>query len=490
MGHRLSPPRRPSSFTPSPRAAGPAVPTLELAPGPAHALLEPIPDPSAAPPLALPRRSASDPTTVIGLHSRAVSTVLLGVTGIGAFVGAPLAARAAEPTDATPADATLAAERLRTDVATFESSMHHLTAKEIELARKKLWSAYVEAGGIETTPIAAATLTNTGEVHVKTRGEKVLEDLANRIEKRMRITARDMAHPESVEFLEGHPGYKKLSEAQIKRMVVDALKNVPIGELPGGDTLAPIIRALPNAGDIDAKNMSYNELVAALGDAQTAWLKEKFGPFLEEHKVEAAVVAAGAITAIRYASPEAAGLMDRVAPKVTVWRGGTDDGSLGGRARLAYRDRHVLPDLDLSGTARTEVGGVRLRASAGGTLSVEGAEHATGRLGLGARVGDSRHWADLSGTVDHRGRTGADLELGLRHPEDDLSITSRVTGRFGDGAAVDPSAAGRIRWELDVSKKLELRGADGHLGVFAGYGVDTTGRNDDFRVGVAFTLRW
>ncbi len=464
------------------------LPKPTVAPGSGHDLLTPIGSPSTR--LALPRNNHTlDSGAAFGGYSRAVSAAMLGITGIGALVGAPTAARAEEPIKDVDAAQPLVHD-VRKEADTLAKAMHKLSAAEIELARKELWSAYIDAGGIETTPISVATLSADDTLHVKTPGELRFEKLANDIEARMRITAWDMAHPESVEFIEGAPGYKKLPEKVVRGMVTDALKDVPLGELPGGSSLAGIVKSLPNAGHIDAAHMSYNQVIDALGDAQKEWFEAKFGPFLEEHKIEAAVVAAGVVTAARYASPEVAGVLDRVTPRIRVWRDATDDGRLRGEASLKYRDRHVLPDLDLSGHARTDAGPVRLRAGVGGTLSVEGDEHATGRLTLGARVGDRENWADLSGHVDHRGRTGARLSLGLDRPEHDLSIRSHLTGRFGEGTAIDRDAAGRVTWTLDAGKDLKLKNADGRVGLFAGYGVDTSGRNEDFRVGVAFTLRW
>ena len=430
----------------------------------------------------LPRaKGGSHEFAGIGGGSRAVSAVMLGLTGAGVLVGAPVVARAE---DLAPEDY----EAISAAAAALESGMATMSADEVIEARRNLWSAYIKAGGIDSTtstelaPVALGT-----ELHIKTRGEVVFEDLAKRIEERMRVTAYDMAHIESVELVDGHPQYKKLSESEVRSMIVDALKDVPIGELPGGGSLARIVEALPNAGHLDAETMSFHEINDALGDAQKVWFKDKFGPFLEAHKVESIVVAAGTITALRYASPDAAGVLDKITPRIKLWRDSGEGWSA--RADLRYRDRRVLPDLDLTGRVTHDIGRLRLRADGSTTIAVERDEPISGRAGVGASLTEGGTWGDLYGSIDHRGRSSLGLTVGHRDADDGLSITGRASGTFGDGVA-HGDASGRLGFTLDATKDIKFRGADGSVGLWAGYGVDTDGGHDDARVGVVFTLRW
>jgi hypothetical protein len=432
-----------------------------------------------------------DPASTIGWQPRAVSAVMLGVTGVGALSGCATA-RAEEIVVAPTVDYTPTAAADATavvlDAIELDRKVDTMDPEEVDAARRALWSAYVNGGGSASALSAPAP---TIELATPTRGQLVFEDLAKRIEERMRVTAWDMAHHESITFIDGAPGYKQIPESELRDMIVDALKDVPLGELPGGSSLAQIVRGLPNAGHLNAESMSFNEVTDALGDAQEAWFRARFGPFLESHKVEAIAVAAGSITAIRYASPEAAGFLDKITPKIEVLDERSESGTWRAEADLRYRDRHVLPDLDVRGSASRAVGPVTLRATATGTLSLEADEHVTGRVGVGARVGDGNTWGDLAASVDHLGRTHAGLELGHRDPSAGLSILGRADAHLGDGYAVDPSAAGRLRFTLDAGKDLKFDGgATGRVGVYASHATDTDFGHGDSRVGVMFSLRW
>lgn len=429
----------------------------------------------------LPRRWASTGALVGGVP-RAVSAALLGTTALGAFVGAPMVADAA---DAVP----LPSPESVVDTATFERALADLerrradlTPDELASARRDLWSAYVHSH--------LGTSSESTTLRRSARTDAVMAALTARIESAMRVTAWDMAHPESWEPIEGHSMMKRIPESALKEMLVDAVRDVPLGDLPGGKALAALVRALPNAASLDAENMSFNELSTALGQAQKAWLMERFGPFLEEHRVALAVVGFGAVTAARASSPAAADLMDAYLPSIRIFRRTLGDGHVHTDVALVYRERRLLPDVDATVGARGRVGGVDLRATVTGTTTVERDPTVTARLGVGARVGDERRWLDLSGAVDTAGGRMVLLESGLLIPEDDLSVRGAVGARFGPGTARG-DAEGRAAAEIGIDRRFRVgSGAVGTVGVWGGVEADTDGRHVDPRVGVVFTLRW
>lgn len=426
-------------------------------------------------PLVLPRRW--DAASLTGSDTnRAAGAVILGASAIGVLAGAPMAH--AQEVEASPIALDPAGGALTEALAELETRKGSMTSEELSAARRELWSAYV--------------VSTTAELPVErsTRGETVIRELLERIEARMTVTAYDMAHPGSFQPLEGHPGYKTISESELRTLIVDALKDIPLGELPGGAALADLVRTLPNSSHLDARSLSFNELKSALGDAQKQWVEQELGPFFKKHRAEIAIAAAGGITAIRAASPEAAGLIDRVMPSIDVLSYRSSDGRYTADAELKYRDRRVFPDVDLSaGTVRTD-GPLSLRAGVTGTVTVESDPQVTGALTAGARYGAERRWVDLSARLEHTGHSEVRLEGRLIDPDAGLSAHGSLGSRFGEGVARG-DASGRADLTIGVDKAIKLDGgATGSLGFYGSVSSDTDGRNTDARAGLMFRLRF
>lgn len=442
--------------------------------------------------------------TVIGTAAPALGAPLEGVV-----VSPPAVAEEVAPPDATRAELPIGEARIRADLTAFNNAMAQLesrhregrlSAEELAGARRVLYAALIEHRIGATVPrdvrgridLDALVLSSSGVTYASTtRGGQVVERLLAEIERRMRVTARDMAYPENVRFIEGAPGYKELPEAELRRMVGDALQDIPIGELPGGDRAAELIRRLPYAGGIRAEELSYRELERALGDAGKQWLETNLRPLIEGHELEVGVVAFAAVTGLRAASPEAAGLMDRLRPRVTIYRDTFADDRIETRARLAYRDRHVFPDLDLTANANLMVGPrTTVRAGLGGTVSFEADERFTATATVGAHHTAGNLWLDAQSTYyTENNHVRASLSAGHYDPDLRLSTSTNLSGIFGPHAAAS-GANGRVAWEVDVAKELKLHGAEGTFGAFVGVGADTNGENRDTRAGLVLRLRF
>lgn len=322
-----------------------------------------------------------------------------------------------------------------------------------------------------------------------TRGEIVMERLSQQLEYRMRVTARDLFDP-NLERIEGAPGYKVLPEKVVKDLVLDALQDIPLNELNGGRHLANLVRQLPNAGNIDAENMSFRELSRAVGDANEDWLKEKFEPLIEGRELELGIVAFAAVTGIRAASPEAAEIMDGLSPRATIYRYRSDDGLSDARVRLAYRDQHVFPDLDINGQGRWPVSDTTtLRAGLTGTLSAEADDPFTATATVGSHWRSGRTWVDTSAVyrTDNE-RWLANISVGHYDPSTTWNLSSGLTATFGDGVAED--ADGRYQWTFDATRDVEIGRAVGDIGIYAGFGVDSDGDNSDAQIGIVGRLRF
>ncbi|MCK6548719.1 hypothetical protein L6R52_22940, partial [Myxococcota bacterium] len=377
-----------------------------------------------------------------------------------------------------------------------------ITAEELAKARRMLFTSFDGSGAPGQLPLdhrgridvdALVTMVHAdarpGD-RAMTRGEVVFDRMTNELERRMRVTARDMANPET-RFIDGAPGYKEIPAKDVQKIVTNALKDVPLGELPGGAAVAELVKRLPNAGHLDAVNLSFNELQSRIGDANRDWLKAQIEPLIEGHEVEAGIGAFVAITGLRAASPEVAGLMDGLKPRASIWHETYDNGRVDARARLAYRDRHVLPDLDLEATARRELTpNTTVRASLGATASLEARDHLTGTASVGATYRNGNLAVDGSGTYySNTNRFGVNVTANHYDPDTKTSIGASVNGVFGEGVARG-DANGRVNLELDVAKDIKIGDAKGELGLFGGVSADSDGKNSDARAGVMFRLRW
>lgn len=426
-------------------------------------------------------------TTGASSLSPAVRAVTLAGLGATVVVGLPMVAHAQD----VPPSGELTRAEVEREIGRLENRRHELSPEELDAERARLWQLYVRAGGpaADGLPNLTTTSSEVAETTGKSRGELRMERLARDIEFEMRITARDMAHG-NFTAIEGMPGYKELSEDRVRDLISDAIKDIPLSELPGGGLLAALVHELPNTAHLRPEGMTYRELERAVGDAQKEWLKDKFGPFLEEHKIEAAVVAFGSITAIRYTSPEAARTMDKFFPRIGVYDRSFLDNRVRVDADLKYRNAEVLPNLDIGVRARQPINdNLTARLDAEGRLSVEADRLVSGRVSGGLRYTEGRTWADGSLYVTDTGRYGIELESGTSHLETGLNARAHVGAHFGEGTTTG-DASGRVLYGVDLTRDVNINGAKGNFGVYVGGGVDTDGRNNDVRAGVIFTLRW
>ena len=246
---------------------------------------------------AVPRSHHSDAASAganQGVYKTAVSAALLGITGIGAL-------GCATPAVAQPMNLDLDAPVTR-DATT----------------------NYADSIGVEMTEMPTVSLDEPTEVERKT--DRVMERFHNDFMNKSRITARDYANPNSFEAIDGMPGYKKLDEAVVKGMLTDAIKDLPLGALPGGDTVADLVKLLPSFENRDVASMSANEIEDALQDDAKDWFESKFGDFVDRNETVLAAGAFGAITTARYASPEAREIINDYAPKIRIANYKSDSG--------------------------------------------------------------------------------------------------------------------------------------------------------------------
>jgi hypothetical protein len=115
------------------------------------------------------------------------------------------------------------------------------------------------------------------------------------------------------------PGYAAVPARDLRRIVKDALETTPLRELPGGTRLVTAIDALPNTAGVRA-DQTFKELSHLVGDGQEDWLRARVGSFVEDHKLEAGVLAFAAITGLRWASPGSARFMDGLGVRLRILR--------------------------------------------------------------------------------------------------------------------------------------------------------------------------
>jgi hypothetical protein len=327
---------------------------------------------------------------------------------------------------------------------------------------------------VPAAPISAVTPVSTP---APTISQLVLDQLARDLESLMRVTARDMADP-NTRFIDDAHRYKEPPKNEVKRLVKEALQRIPIGELPGGSALASLIRQLPNTSGLQVEKMSYNELERVLGRSSQKWLEEKFKPLIEGHELEAGLVTFGAMTALRASSNDAARFIDRLSPRVTVWR---NDNT---RVRLAYRNGEVLPNVDVSAYAAHAYGPVVFRGEIEARLSAENNRHMTGTATAGASWSDHQgHFIDAAATYYDDGQRSVRVLGG--YIDRDVVTFGTVTGVFGRGVAVG-NASGRVSWEVDYDRRFA--NGNGSLGAYGGIIMDSDGSNRQFRAGLVFRL--
>lgn len=402
-----------------------------------------------------------------GFLNRGTMAALIGLTGISTM--APMA----HAQESLPAPTTTRA--LADAIRDLERKKDLMSPEELNDARKALWKSYLEVAGTTADPTASTP--SAGGIVVRATLEE--------IEHRMEITPYDLAHPGSYTPIDGMSGYKEISGSELKTLLVRMVRSMPLNEVPGGTSFLNLVKTLPNTDALNG-SMSFDEVTKALPASQRPWLTEQFGPFLKEHKIETILVGAAAITGIRAASPSTAGVLDHVIPRIKVWS--HNDGALSADAALRYRDRRVLPDLDLSGAARRNVGPVMLRATGTATIAPEASHVVTGTASVGARIEDTRSYLDLSASYNTERHTEVRLDSGYVDHDSGLVVDGAVVGRFGPHTAVG-DASGRVTGTISLDKRFRVgRDSTGSFGVYGETSVDTDGSHPDTRVGVLFKL--
>jgi len=374
-----------------------------------------------------------------------------------------------------------------------------ISAAESAKARRLLYAAVVTgdrsvhvpldaSGRIDLLALArGAPGSASASTLVGQPGEQVVSRVLNEFDLRMRVKARDLATQPNLAQFDAAPGYTAVPARELSRIVKSALETTPLKEVPGGTRIVQAVDVLPNTAGVKSEQ-TIRELSNLVGDRQSDWVKSRVGTFIAGHKLEAGLIAFGAITGLRMASPQTARFADRFGLRVRISRLSTPDARLYTTSRLVYRNGYVLPELELEGGARRVRGAMTLRATVGGVFGAEASQHTRGRMALGARW-ERGHWfADtnaISAFPEHLVRT--ELRGGYL-TETGLAISSAVAATFGHGSGAFGVAAGRLGYELDVTKALRVSQRGGEVGLFVSTGADSDFSHTDWRGGLVFRL--
>jgi hypothetical protein len=431
------------------------------------------------------RRSKPMLAALFGFAKKpAVAAVMAGALLVGGTgFGAPLHAQEIPPTQTEAATPDRIQEAL--DELEARRNRGEITPDVFQRVRARLRSGVVpfeHDGDVDLD----ALINETDLDGAGTRGDRAFRRLAVELEHRMRVTARDMADP-NTRFIDGAPGYKEISEDELRDLLVRALRDVPLEELPLGPGLARVMASLPLGSGITEK-MSPNEIEEVLDANTQAWFDEKLKPLIEGREVEAAIVGFGTVTALRWASPGASKLIDRLDPRATIYETTSSDGRSNLEARLAWRELRVLPDLDLTATSTTSVGLIDLYGSIDSRIAPEADDVVTGFVSAGARYDGDTAWFDAS-ISRHIDRDLSEVSLRTGGSYDGVSYVSSLVGARGEGTAIG-DASGRVALELDLAKPVRLHGADGSFGMFVSVAADTDGTNEAVAAGLVFRLRF
>jgi hypothetical protein len=320
-------------------------------------------------------------------------------------------------------------------------------------------------------------------------GERLVTRVVNEFDIRMRVKARDLAAPGSLALFDAAPGYAAVPARDLGRIVNGALETTPMNELPGGTRLVDVIGVLPNTSGVKS-GQTVKELSTLVGDRQEAWMRSRIRPLVEGHKIEAGLLAFGAITGIRMASPGTARFMDGLGIRLRILRTSTPDARLYTTSRLVYRNGYVLPELELESGARRMAGRTTIRVTTAAVAGAEAIHHARGRVGLGARWEGGRLFADTSATFAFPENLARTELRGGYLTETGFAVSGAVAATVGhDSGAVGP-AAGRLGFELDLTKTMSAAGGAGETGLFVSSGADSDFNHADWRAGLIFRLRF
>jgi hypothetical protein len=373
-----------------------------------------------------------------------------------------------------------------------------ITAAESARARRLLNAAVVAGDRSVRVPLDASGRIDLlslarGQADVTSAGaqpgERLVTRVVNEFDIRMRVKARDLAAPGSLALFDAAPGYAAVPVRDLGRIVNGALETTPMNELPGGSRLLGAIDALPNTTGVKADH-TIRELSHLVGDRQSDWMRARVRPLVERHKIEAGLLAFGAITGIRMASPATARFMDGLGIRLRILRASTPDARLYTTSRLVYRNGYILPELELESGARRRAGQTTIRATVAAVAGAEAMHHTRGRVGLGARWERGRVFADSNATYafpEHLART--ELRGGYL-TETGFALSGAVAATFGHGSGAIGPAPGRLGFELDLTKAMIAGGAAGETGLFVSTGADSDFQHADWRAGVIFRLRF
>ncbi len=450
----------------------------------------------------------SSPAGLIGRFKPAVAGAMIALTlGTGcAMAGPPVGEYVTDTTAPTAIEYVVQAENgggqaaFNRDMTRLEEmyGKGEISADQMARARGVLYRAHV-LGFTESAPkdergritVESVLRGDAAGQQVRSKGEIVMDQFSRDLERRMRISARDMARGDYT-AIEGLPGYKEIDASQVQRLFRKAMERMPIGELPFGEELVGLLGNLPGTEGLDIASLSYKDLSRELRDNAKEAFEARYGEFIDEHKIELGVTTFAAVTGLRAASPEAAKLMDQLHIRIRAWKVESDDGRLSTTGRLSYRDAHILPDLDLQARAHTPFGDhTTLRASIDATLSLEGDEHYTATATLGAHYTNDPYWADAAARYELGTDTlRTSLKAGYADPDSSLRWSGGLDTTFGDGVALG-DASGRGTLHLDLGQDLDFGGGvKGYWGAYAGASADTDLSNDAVEGGIVFRLEW
>jgi hypothetical protein len=219
-------------------------------------------------------------------------------------------------------------------------------------------------------------------------------------------------------------------------------------------------------------------------------MRSRIRPLVEGHKIEAGLLAFGAITGIRMASPGTARFMDGLGIRLRILRASTPDARLYTTSRLVYRNGYVLPELELESGARRMAGRTTIRVTTAAVAGAEASHHTRGRVGLGARWERGRLFADSNVTCAFPENLARTELRGGYLTETGFAVSGAVAATFGHGSGAVGPAPGRFGVELDLTKTVSATGGAGETGLFIGSGADSDFNHADWRAGLIFRLRF
>ncbi len=309
-----------------------------------------------------------------------------------------------------------------------------------------------------------------------TRGEAAFHRFVGTIESFMRISAEDRARGDFVE-LEGAPGYKQLDRALVEDLLTEMFENIPLGEMRGGGLIAQALTRMPGSGGKDFRDMTVNEALDSVEGNAEDWAKANLPKFVKENEVVSAALAFAAVTGLREASPEFAGVMDSLDPKITIWKDNFLDGRGTARARLRYEDLEVLPRLQFDSTVIQPIGqnGWESYGKVSTTFSFEDSEMLTSYAQTGIRFEGDAGRFDAFARVWDDDRKDLSAEFSLYQGPYDFSVDASAMVTFAGDR--DAMAGLNDRWEAKIGVNRLFESSAGYFEAFGFARDDINGNN-------------